>query len=205
MQAKTRNFGTAQLMLLGLLGISAQAADMNPLGTMKKISDGDEYLRYQLPASAGGTLPLVDASTLRVVGVSTFDKNRLNPNTRMVLEKIRFAVAEVTTSGMTAGAANQRYSTKQSDCPLPLIGAHFIIRQSGKTLLEIPVQRMLNLGIVDGLVGDDAFVLDTPFVLDDTDLEILIRFPDSSAAVAWTAGKTQFVELHFIGPKANLA
>lgn len=204
MQAKTRFFSVAQELLLAASGIAISQANANPLDVLNKLLDGDEYLRYQLPTSAGGTLQLLDSSTLRVIGVSTFDKAKLPAKTKMILEKIRFAVASVTTTGMTAGVSNQAYSTKQVDCPVPLRGAHFIIVQGGVTKLEIPVVRMLNLGITDGLVGDDAYVLETPIQLEgEVELQLNIRFPDASAAAAWDSSKTTFVEARLIGPQAR--
>lgn len=198
---KSSFFTVAQIALLSTLGVNN--ADSNPLVNQGLLMDGDEYLRREITGSGSGTLELIDSQTTRTVGVSTFDKTKMPAGQVMVLEAIRLAVAVVPSSD-TASAAAQAYSTKYSECPAVLRGAHFIIRQGGTTIVEIAVERLLNLGIVDGRIGDDAYSLPAfRLIQPETELQIQIRFPDAGAAVAFDAAKKIFIELHLLGPKGQ--
>ena len=197
-------YSIAQALLLMSVGINIATAEARPIEHLKMLKDGDLYLRTDITGGQG-TIQLIDANTAKVVGLSSFDKTRLPAGKKFMLEQIRFAVAEVA-STVTTGPASQKYSTNYADCPVPLLGAHFIIRQSGQVIIEIPVERLLSRGSVEQLVGQDGYYLSSPRLLEpEVELEIQIRFPDAGAAVAYTANKKQFLELHLLGPEAMTA
>jgi hypothetical protein len=200
---KNAFFSIAQVLLLRTMGINPGTADANPMEYLKLIKDGTLYIKTDVITGGTGTVQLIDSNTRVVVGLSTFNSTQLRAGQTFLLEQIRFGVSEVASTTST-GAASQTYSVKVADCPLPLLGANLVIRQGGVTVIDIPVKRLLREAISpEKGVGQDGYYLASPKLLKpELETEISIRFPDAGAAVAYTTGKKQFLELLLMGPEA---
>ncbi|RSK24195.1 hypothetical protein [Hymenobacter metallilatus] len=190
---KSALFSAAQIVLLAAMGVSAPGIQDIP-----RVADGDLYIRKDITSSNSGIVNLIDSNTSQVVGVSSFDKKQLPAGQLQVIESIRFAYGTAA-SNDTDGVVKQTYSNKMSSCPDVLIGAHLIINQSGKKLIEIPVQRLLVNDAGNQNIGDDAYYLQALRLLQpQTDIEIQLKFPDG---LALASGPKHFVELFISGPR----
>jgi hypothetical protein len=190
---KTSLFSVAQALLLTALGISAPA-----MADHAKITDGTLYIRKEI-TGASGIVNLIDSNTAQLVGVSSFDKTKLPAGQQMVLERIRLAYATAA-SDNTDGVVKQSYSNKYSKVPSVLSSAHLIVTQSGKRIVEIPVQLLLTNDSEEQVLGDDAYFLQALRLLQpQVDLEIQLKFPEG---LGMEAGKKHFLEINFIGPRS---
>lgn len=189
---KTSLISVAQAFLMQLPGVGIDA---------NRIDDGDLYIRKEI-TGAGGTIDLITASTTKTNGVTTFDKNRIPATIRMVLERISFGYA-TTQSNNTDGEAGQRYANLVSGVPAILVNADLIIVHAEKTIVEVPVERLLTKGSVLGTVGAgaDSYWLDSLRELKpNAEINIRLRFPEGKSL---GSDAKHFVELHLIGPMAK--
>lgn len=102
--------------------------------------DKDQYVR-KLINTAGGT-ELINTTTVKKVGVSSFDKNQLADQIYMVLEKLRLSYG---TDAAIVDPANIEYSNK-GQIPNALANGELVVSIDDKPVVELPAARFFNDG-----------------------------------------------------------
>lgn len=164
-----------------------------------QLVDGDFYVRKLI--AGGGTITILDSTTIKRIGVSSFDKNRLPDLVNMVLSRMKLSYATAALVATDPAAAS--FTTSGASVPLPLLNGEIIILIDDK-----PVYR----GRVSKFFTDPAVAL-VPQMIEQMSSGISLENPKlikSQAAItiniaiadSLTLSNTvnHFVECVFQGP-----
>ena len=117
----------------------------------------------------GGTVDLVDANTVRDVGITNLDGNKLNAGRDYVIDGIRLL-----NGGTTANIKGESWvQDVLGNYPGALQNAEFILEQDGNVLIEMPIS-----DIVDG-TGFDKFrsISTNPLIRSNLEFTMKIAYP----------------------------
>jgi hypothetical protein len=154
------------------------------------VRETTDYISKEI-SGAGGTINLVEASTDKKEGVTTFNGNKFPQNVAKLIDAIELRVGKGNPNNLGAIKFNQAE-------PAQLMNAHLIIEQNGRKLLEKKVSDF----IADGteINAEDRFVpLSLPLILRDVeDFDIKLKFPTgSSVPSAENVAETEIVKVSF--------
>lgn len=88
-----------------------------------QLVDGDFYVRKLI--AGGGTITILDSTTIKRIGVSSFDKNRLPDLVNMVLSRMKLSYATAALVATDPAAAS--FTTSGASVPLPLLNGEIIV------------------------------------------------------------------------------
>ena len=152
------------------------------------VKEKTDYIAYPI-SGEGGLIHLVEASTVRKEGVTTFDGNKFKQNVAKVIDALEVTVGIGNPSDFGAIKFDKTH-------PAQLQNAHLIVEQKGNTILEKKVSDIKPNGTQTS--GNELFTkLQLPLILvDNEEFSINLRFPKgSSVAAAATAADTQIVKV----------
>ncbi len=117
--------------------------------TNKKINLDPQVLELKKEISGGGIINLIDATTQRIDGICSFDKNILQTGRVVVFDEVSIGYRSDAASGKEGSLA---YT---SALPAVLQNALFVISQNGKEVLRMPMVDLTNLAA--GQKSDDQY------------------------------------------------
>lgn len=175
--------------LMGIKGRMSQQLQAD-LGSSKAVLD-DQTLELKAEIAGGSTIELLDATTERVDGICSFDKNRLQSGRAFVFDQIALNYATHATDSNLEGSIE--YSTK---APKELQNALLIISQDGRDVLRLPVRDVHN--IVTGNASSDEYkqLKSLRYLVDERPIEIKIKF---APGVSLDGTKKHYVYLRLNG------
>jgi len=150
-----------------------------PVDTADKLKDGrmslrdnTEFVRAEVPKTVAGETNLLTPNGLKLAGVQTFKGQSLDKSKNQVITHVRVAYGSDAAAGKEAAVI---YQNDDSSVPAGLKAANLIVKQSGKTIIEIPVSDF----IAPSNDGDSAYKELSAFALlkEDQPFDILIEFP----------------------------
>lgn len=147
-----------------------------------KVRFADSDINHTADVSeAGGIFDLLRSTNDKEVGISDFDGNKLEAGTNAAIDKIRFAYGKAAKTS-NPKATDVAYSTLRNSFPKALLSAKLIIKQDGKTLLKLPVERFTQGASSQKVQGEeDALNLGTPIVLiEQKQIDIQLEFGPNS-------------------------
>lgn len=129
------------LTVLAFLSMSAESLSAQLIAHIsnKKINLDPQVLELKKEISGGGIINLLDATTQRVDGICSFDKNILQTGRVVVFDEVSIGYKSDTASGKEGSLA---YT---SALPAVLQNALFVISQNGKEVLRMPAVDLTNL------------------------------------------------------------
>ena len=133
------------------------------------LDDQTMYIKKQI--SGGGTIDLIDATTNRIDGICSFDKNILQTGRAFIFDQVSIGYASDAAIGKEGSL---KYNVA---VPAPLWNAEFLIIQNGKEILRKPVADLHNLAA--GQTVDDQYTLmkSLRLLTDNKTIEIKLKFP----------------------------
>lgn len=151
--------------------------------------------------SAASIKKLLIATNDLKVGVSDFDKDRLQRGDDMVVSKMIIAFgAKAKAAGMTADQVD--FASLRANFPAALKSARIKVQQGGITKLDLPVERFVQGLASPKVTGvENAVELGRMFVLNSTQAtNIVLEFPDG-ASIADDTTNQSWISVEFLGTK----
>lgn len=157
------------LAFLALIGgqLSSQLnGDLNS----GKTSLDPQVLEIKKQISGGGTIDLIDATTQRIDGICSFDKNILQTGRAFVFDQIAIGYKSDAATGKEGALSYNAVA------PAPLQNALLIINQNGREVLRMPVADLHSL--VAGQNTNDLYTQLKAFryLADDKTITIQLKF-----------------------------
>jgi len=151
----------------------------------------DQILELKKEIAGGGTIDLLDANTLRLDGICSFDKNNLNTGRAFIFDKLALGYAvHATDSGLAGKIA---YNTA---APKELQNAIFILSQDGREVLRMPVRDLNNIGTGTNAEEEYKQLKSLRYLVDNREIKAQIKFPEG---VTLDATKKHYVYLRCSG------
>lgn len=151
---------TAILRKVGKLSADFQAQIQKGDARFEHLS---QYVRSLV--TAGGTIPILNETNQRVVGVTTFNAGKLLSNTNQLVEELRVAYA---THATETDVVKMKYSSQTAAVPAALVNGELVI-QVGSRVTRIPLSQCF---IVTDTYGSNEIVwvkLSEPIFITDKD------------------------------------
>ncbi len=150
----------------------------------------DQVLELKKEITGGGTIDLLDANTLRLDGICSFDKNSLNVGRAFIFDQIALNYATDANSGM---AGKVQYKTI---APVELQNAVFILNQDGREVLRMPIRDISNIGTGTNAEEEYKQLKSLRYLVDNREIRAQIKFPEG---VALDPAKKHYVYLRLSG------
>jgi hypothetical protein len=187
-------FGILLTLLAGIPGVNTNTTEKLKTvdNGISAVSHGETFIRAKV--SVGSIHPLVDVQTEYAKGVTNIDKGVV-PFAQQI-NYLKFGY-DVQTDTDNKKPQELLYT---ADVPASFRNATIIIKHRGKEILKQPVSSLVQSSSAYTL-EEKWYALDVPLMVNNTDiLEVNIEYPEGATGVA---GKHEFVELFFKGPKLN--
>lgn len=138
-------------------------------------------------SAAAGTFDLLDSTNDKIVGLSDFDKNKLETGQNAAITKIKVAYGKDATANNTI-AQKINFDSKTGGFPVELLRAKLVIRQDNKVLLRIPVERFTHAADSTMVQGnEDVMKLGTPLILvEQKPISLQLEFNNQAPIVQGT-------------------
>lgn len=160
-----------QIVIAFLVGVkqslSAQLREDMDAG---RILLDDQVLEIKKEVSGGGTIDFIDATTERIDGICSFDKDRLETGRAFVFDQIAVDYATNAASGLAGQIA---YNTA---APKELQNALFILTQDGREVLRMPVKDLSNVHTGQKSSDEYANLKSLRYLVDSRKIEMKIKF-----------------------------
>ena len=157
----------------------------------------DQVLEIKKRIVGGGTIDLIDATTERVDGICSFDKNKLQTGRAFVFDKLSISY----NTGATEGLEGKLPYTKA--LPAELQNALFIITQNGREVLRMPVIDLHNLAAGQKAADQYSELDSLSFLADDKTLTMQIKFAPG-ASLSANAGTEHYIHLRLKGLQTSI-
>lgn len=158
------------LAFLSMVGASLSQQLQNDLKDGKATLE-DQTLELKKQITGGGTIDLIDATTNRIEGICSFDKNILQTGRAFVFDQVSIGYAK---DAATGKEGSLKYNVA---APAPLLNALFIITQNGKEVLRKPVSDLHNLAAGQNVNDQYTLLKSLRFLTDDKTIQIQLKFP----------------------------
>lgn len=162
------------LAFLQLVAGSLTEQLQSDLGNSRVALD-DQTLYIKKQISGGGTIDLIDATTNRIDGICSFDKNVLQTGRAFVFDQISFGYAS------DAAIGKEGILKYNVVVPAPLWNAEFLIIQNGKEILRKPVADLHNLAAGQNVNDQYTLMKSLRMLVDNKTIEIKLKFPTGVA------------------------
>lgn len=161
----------------------------------KKVHLIPQVLEIKKNIAGGGTIDLIDATTQRIDGICSFDKNTLETGRAVVFDEISLGYKSDAAAGKEGSLA---YTAA---LPAELQNALLIISQNGKEVLRMPAIDITNLAA--GQNASDQYTKLKSLILlaDAKTITIQLKF---APGVALAAGTNHYVYLRLSGLQTAL-
>ena len=156
----------------------------------KSVLLDDQVLEIKKEIAGGSTIELIDATTQRVDGICSFDKDRLETGRAFVFDQIAINYATDAASGKEGELA---YNTA---APKELQNALFVLVQDGREVLRMPVKDLSNIETGNKASDEYAILKSLRYLVDNRKIEMKIKFPPG---VVLAAGVKHYVHVRLSG------
>lgn len=140
-----------------------------------KVILDDQVLEIKKEIFGGSTIELIDATTQRIDGICSFDKDRLETGRAFVFDQIAINYATDAASGKE-GALSYKIAA-----PKELQNALFILVQDGREVLRMPVKDLSNITTGRNQADEYAVLKSLRYLVDNRRIEMKIKFPPTVA------------------------
>lgn len=130
-----------------------------------------QVLDIKKQISGGGTIDLLDATTQRIDGICSFDKNILQTGRAFVFDQISIGYKS------DANIGKEGSLTYNAAAPAPLLNALFIINQNGREVLRMPVMDLHNLAAGQSVSDQYTTLKSLRYLADDKTITMQLKFP----------------------------
>lgn len=129
------------LTVLAFLSMSAESLSAQLIAHInnKKINLDPQVLEIKKEISGGGIINLIDATTQRIDGICSFDKNILQTGRVVVFDEVSLGYQNDAAQGKEGSLSYTKA------LPAALQNALFVISQNGKEILRMPAVDLTNL------------------------------------------------------------
>lgn len=169
----------------------------------KKIRFADSDINHTANISeAGGIYDLLRSTNDKEVGISDFDSNKLETGVNVAVDKIKLGYGKAPAADKkTAAAIN--FTSLRSALPVELLSAKLIIKQDGKVLAKLPVERFTTGANSQKVQGEeDALLLGTPIVLiEQKPIDLQLEFGPNTNMNAGT--DDHFLQVRLMGTETS--
>jgi hypothetical protein len=190
-------FNTAYFhtVLMFLAMVSNQlSAQLREDITTKRFTLDDQVLEIKKEISGGSTIDLIDATTERVDGICSFDKDKLQTGRAFVFDKVAIMYKNDAASGKEGSLSYNAV------VPAELQNALFIINQNGREVLRMPVIDLVNLE-TSFKASDEYTQLNTlRYLVDDRTITMQLKFPPT---VALSGATKHYVHVRLSGVQTS--
>lgn len=178
--------------VLAFLGIMSDqlTVQLKQDANSKKVLLTPQVLEVKKIIAGGGTIDLIDATTQRIDGICSFDKNTLETGRAFVFDEVSLGYRSDLATGKE-GSLNYSIAL-----PAELQNALLIINQNGKEVLRMPAVDLTNLSA--GQNASDQYTKLKSLILlaDAKTITIQLKF---APGVALAAGTNHYVYLRLSG------
>lgn len=136
-----------------------------------KVILDDQVLEIKKEISGGSTIELIDATTQRIDGICSFDKDRLDTGRAFVFDQIAINYATDAASGKEGGLSYKIAAPKE------LQNALFVLVQEGREVLRMPVKDLTNITTGHNQADEYAVLKSLRYLVDNRKIEMKIKFP----------------------------
>ena len=166
------NTKTYHIVMMFLMAIVSQVSEQlqKDIKAQKTTLD-DQILEVKKEIAGGGIIDLLDATTERVDGICSFDKNTLQTGRAFVFDGIALNYKNDAASGKEGSL------TYNAAAPAELQNALFILSQNGREVLRIPVREINNINT--GFEEENEYhkLKSLRYLVDNQTITAQIKFP----------------------------
>jgi hypothetical protein len=155
-----------------------------------KVILDDQVLEIKKEIAGGSTIELIDATTQRIDGICSFDKDRLETGRAFVFDQIAIDYATDANSGLEGALA---YNTA---APKELQNALFVLVQDGREVLRMPVKDLSNIHPGQKTSDEYAVLKSLRYLVDNRKIEMKIKF---APAVTLDNTKKHYIHVRLSG------
>lgn len=157
--------------------------------------DAAIYVRKQI--TAGNVVKLIDGTTEQIIGLTNVDGNKLDDYRNFIIEKLSFKYA---TDATATDPSAVNYLA--ADVPAVLRNSELVLRQEGRTPINIPIMAILagkdaSPGSID---GDKFNLMVWSLVREGQKFELNIEMPNGASL----GSDNHFVEVGLFGAQTSL-
>ncbi|MBB1193552.1 hypothetical protein DNC80_07700 [Flavobacterium sp. SOK18b] len=182
------------LAFLALVTSQLSAQLTGDLGSGKTSLD-PQILDIKKQISGGGTIDLIDATTQRIDGICSFDKNILQTGRAFVFDQISIGYKSDAADGKEGSLSYN------SAAPTALLNALFIVTQNGREVLRMPVSDLHNLAAGQNVNDQYTQLKALRYLADDKTITMQLKFPPT---VALDASVKHYVYIRFNGLQTTI-
>lgn len=157
----------------------------------------DQVLEIKKNIAGGGTIDLIDATTERIDGICSFDKNKLQTGRAFIFDRLSIGYQYGATKGLEGKISYNRAM------PAELQNALFIINQNGKEVLRMPVIDLHNLAAGQKVADQYSELNSLRLLADDKTLTMQIKFAPG-ATLAVTEGVEHYIHVRLSGLQTSV-
>jgi hypothetical protein len=164
-----------------------------------QLVDGDFYVRKQI--AGGGQLVILDPTTIKKIGVSSFDKNRLPDLVNMILSRIKLSYG--TAGLLIVDPAAVSYTTSGAAVPLALLNGEITVLIDDKPIYRGRIAKFFTdpaVALVPHMIESmsTGISMENPKLIKaQAGLTVTISIADGSLLSALA---NHFLECVFMGP-----
>lgn len=136
----------------------------------QKTTLDDQILEIKKEISGGSTIDLLDATTERVDGICSFDKNKLQTGRAFVFDGIALNYKSDAASGKEGSLSYN------AAAPAELQNALLVIIQNGREVLRIPVREINNINTGFEESNEYHKLKSLRYLVDNQDIQIQLKF-----------------------------
>lgn len=161
-------FHTVLAFLALVVGqLSSQLSSDIALG---KTTLDPQVLDIKKQISGGGTIDLIDATTQRIDGICSFDKNILQTGRAFVFDQVSIGYSD------NAAAGKEGSLVYDQKAPAALLNALFIVNQNGREVLRMPVSDLHNINTGQNVSDAYTQLKALRFLGDDKTITMQLKF-----------------------------
>ncbi|SDZ91046.1 hypothetical protein SAMN05443667_101256 [Flavobacterium gillisiae] len=157
------------LLFLGAISGQLSTQLQSDIATAKTTLN-PQVLEIKKQITGGGTIDLIDATTNRIDGICSFDKNILQTGRAFVLDQISIGYAK---DAATGKEGSLKYNIA---APAPLLNALFIINQNGREVLRMPVADLHNIAAGQNVNDQYTQLKSLCYLVDDKSITLQLKF-----------------------------
>ncbi len=157
-----------------------------------KLVDSELYVNNKI--GVGGFQELLLSSSIRQVGVTNFDGNRLAKDRIFVINGVTFGFA-LEDDSKEIDQIEYKFPKKGEKLPEYLSHANLVLKQAGEIILNLPIRSIWNGAISNRELYRELGALE--LIEDNSTVNLTVEYPTNTDAPA--GGKKLFVSVFFRG------
>lgn len=136
------------------------------------VLDHLHYVAKDITGAGSGTIQLVTSSSNKLVGLASFDSNKLEKGEPFMIDAVSLLYGTAATG--TKKAESVSYETS---APAELLVAELVIKQDNRELVRMPVSEVHNPNTTPNVDDEYRVIGHTPILMDQKSFDIYLEFP----------------------------